>query len=76
VTLADVGAVLALHLLFGLVLCGGFRYLLRTDAREVQRNREDACGLHAWAAVAGGGLRCGRCGMQPGLGAPAEREER
>jgi hypothetical protein len=65
-TWADISTITLFFSLAALLLGKGFAYLLRRDAEEVRRNRQDACTPHRWVRDGHTGLVCHLCGKIPG----------
>lgn len=65
-TWADISTITLFFSLAALLLGKGFAYLLRRDAEEVRRNRQDACSPHRWVRDEQTGLVCRLCGKIPG----------
>ncbi|MBI2081596.1 MAG: hypothetical protein HY575_03325 [candidate division NC10 bacterium] len=66
ITWADISTITLFFSLAALLLGKGFAYLLRRDAEEGRRNRQDACSPHRWVRDGHTGLICGLCGKIPG----------
>lgn len=66
ITWTDISTITVFLSLAAVVLGNGFAYLLRRDAEELRRNRQDACTRHQWVRGEPGGLTCQLCGKIPG----------
>ncbi len=62
----DIGVLMLLVSLAGVLTGKILSYLSLQDAWEMRRNRQAACRPHDWARRPSEGLLCRRCGKTPG----------